>query len=46
MFVQVDEYLEMFVREEESQGEGSIALAIRAIRAIEIKIRAIDHFKK
>jgi len=42
MFVQVDEYLEMFVREEESQGEGSIALAIRAIRAIEIKIRAVN----
>ena len=27
-------------------GKGAIALAIRAIRAIEIKIRAIDHFKK
>ena len=27
-------------------GKGAIALTIRAIRAIEIKIRAIDHFKK
>ena len=89
MLVQVDEYLEMCVQEEEQQagevpwrscapsgccdrysellgrasgylgdllrlcsgrriagGKGAIALTIRAIRAIEIKFRAIDHFKK